>query len=999
MPDIPPGEPASSDRFALLTLGNATLLSPDGGRVGELESRHKRFAVLVYLAVESSGAPIQRDTLFGVFWPDSTMDRARNALRQSLHVLRRHLGSEAILSRGQQIEVDSELIWCDAPAFRRALERGDRREALSLYRGDFLDGVHLSGSSRFERWTQQQRRDLRLRAASAAGDLADELADSDPETAIEAARRAVRLTDREEPAVRRLLRLLAVTDRLGEAREVYERLQRRLRERLGAEPAEETRRLARAIREKRKAGRTAYTGRAEEGDEVTPAGNDGPESPTAESPPVDSSGSEGGTVDRADSTDLRFGRWAAVAGLLILAAVVGLAVSLSRTGGSPPEGRTGPAGLAILPFDHSGESGTNGEADDVAILVATALQGSETPFPIAGRSVSQSVAGHDSVFSGPRADSVARRFGVAHYVTGTVFGSGDRIRVEARVRTVDSEERTTTVTAEGTGDSLFSVVDRLARDILRALAEGRGRRTVELAARTTESLPAIRAYLTGERYYRNGRYPEAIDAFRSAVREDSSFGLAHYRLSTAANWVSQYRLARRASERALRYSGRLSVVDRKLIRAWNHHLSGRIDSAKPLYEEVVTERPAALEAWYQLAEIDYHWEPQRGRSFTRARPRFRRVLRYDPDHVPTLYHLTMIAAALREGPRLDSLAARTLARDPGANLGTVVRTVRAFASRDGDARSALVRGLRGSSAGLLERASRAAALYAGDLEGAARVAQLRTDRRYRLYEREHARATLAQLETARGRPGAAREAISGIGGNSRAEQRALLAVAAGGPVDTAEAVTLRRVFQRTAGRDSSEFRGLEASAAQIAPYRRQYLLGLVSVALGDLNAASRHARRLDRIRERGDPADGDTIRMRIFRPVILRAMILAEQGSPAAALAMLGPPRYMTDDSRPRLYSGYPKAQERWLRARLHRELGEHAEAARWFGSFPDPSGYDLRYLSWAHFERARSLAAAGDSVRAASEYRTAAGLWEEGNRAYRRRAATARRRAEALSQ
>ena len=81
---------------------------------------------------------------------------------------------------------------------------------------------------------------------------------------------------------------------------------------------------------------------------------------------------------------------------------------------------------------------------------------------------------------------------------------------------------------------LFDLVDELARQLLAAAGVGPGTRLTRIAALTTDSLDALRAYLLGERELRAGRYFDAMEGFQAAVEADPSFALAYYRLAAAA---------------------------------------------------------------------------------------------------------------------------------------------------------------------------------------------------------------------------------------------------------------------------------------------------------------------------------------------------------------------------------------------------------------------------------------------------------------------------------
>jgi Tol biopolymer transport system component/DNA-binding SARP family transcriptional activator len=207
----------------------------------------KRLALLSYLAAASPHGFHRRDTLLGLFWPESDQKRARGALRQTVRHLRSDLG-DVVVSRGQEeLGLDWDRFWCDAVAFEEALDEGRVPDAIELYQRDLLDGFYLSGTPEFERWLDRERRRLQRRGAEAAWAFAGQL--QEPSEAARWARRAARFTPRGETAVRRLMQFLdARGDAVGALRE-YERFRVRVHEELGAGPGSETAALATAIRE------------------------------------------------------------------------------------------------------------------------------------------------------------------------------------------------------------------------------------------------------------------------------------------------------------------------------------------------------------------------------------------------------------------------------------------------------------------------------------------------------------------------------------------------------------------------------------------------------------------------------------------------------------------------------------------------------------------------------------------------------------------------------
>ena len=226
----------------LTILGDSDLRREDGTVVASVLAQPRRFALLVYLALESSGGSVQRDRLIGAFWPETPESKGRQALRTALHFLRRSLSKDAIVGRGGALSLDPDLVSCDAGEFRARLRDGDAEAALREYRGDLLPGFYLDGAPvEFERWLEAQRLSLRREAADAAWGLADEQEAAGNSAGAGAwARKAAELSEGDEAAVRRAIELLGRNgDRAG-ARELYDTLDLRLRTEYEMAPSPET---------------------------------------------------------------------------------------------------------------------------------------------------------------------------------------------------------------------------------------------------------------------------------------------------------------------------------------------------------------------------------------------------------------------------------------------------------------------------------------------------------------------------------------------------------------------------------------------------------------------------------------------------------------------------------------------------------------------------------------------------------------------------------------
>lgn len=211
----------------LTCMGALDLTTQDGTRVETVLRQPRRAALLVYLAVESRRHPVQRDAVAAVFWPERDERRARQALNQALHYLRRALGKETIRSCGSgALSVDYSTLTCDATEILTAAHWKDAAGALDT-RGDFLAGFHCDGARDFEDWLSLTRRELRDTQQRLLMEKAEELSEAGETTAAAvAARSAVNVAGEDEGVLRRMAILLDSLGDRHDALDVWEAVRR-----------------------------------------------------------------------------------------------------------------------------------------------------------------------------------------------------------------------------------------------------------------------------------------------------------------------------------------------------------------------------------------------------------------------------------------------------------------------------------------------------------------------------------------------------------------------------------------------------------------------------------------------------------------------------------------------------------------------------------------------------------------------------------------------------
>lgn len=226
--------------------------NPEITRSGEsvpVDTR-KAIALLAYLAVSAASA--SRDRLCAMFWPESSQQRARSALRRTLSSLRKAIGPEAVTADRESVSLEAARLGVDVVQFAKLIREGSPpalRRAADLYRGDLLSGFSIRSSPEFEDWHRAESERFRREADDVFARLAEmSAAEGDHVAAIRLAERRLELDGLNEPAHRLVMLAEARAGRRDRAIERYRTAVRILEEELGVPPLPETTRLYEEIR-------------------------------------------------------------------------------------------------------------------------------------------------------------------------------------------------------------------------------------------------------------------------------------------------------------------------------------------------------------------------------------------------------------------------------------------------------------------------------------------------------------------------------------------------------------------------------------------------------------------------------------------------------------------------------------------------------------------------------------------------------------------------------
>lgn len=542
-----------SPRIRVSVLGPLRVAAADGQELTSIAAQPRRAALLAYLALTQHRGGQPRDELLALFWPEYDEQRARNALNQAVHFLRRTLGPDAVIRRGDdQLLLDPELVRCDALDFESLLDAGETARALELHRGPVLQGFHVSDASpELERWLDVERDRLERRYALALERMAvGRDAAGDPAGAAVWWRKLAAHDPLASGAALGLMRALAAAGEPASAllhARIHEAL---VREELGAGPDPRITALVRELQQRSNgAGSTAVASNGVSVTVMPPSARvvalatmsnghgqrdgDGESGGAGE---ADGDGDRGG--DRGGETALgsagsasrggrfRRPRWLMASGALG-AALVALALLVAARRGRTAEPTVGC--VAVLPIENlSRDSSLEAVADALTDETITELARYERPRVISWTSVMQYRRARKPL------PEIGRALDCDGAVEGGITRDGRVVRVHVQMFDAARERALWAESYDGDTSDLLGLEIRVAESVARhqasitALTAPPG-----AAARRTD--PVVDGiYLRARDAFRS-RNPaslrEANALFRQVILLDSSFAAGYAGLS------------------------------------------------------------------------------------------------------------------------------------------------------------------------------------------------------------------------------------------------------------------------------------------------------------------------------------------------------------------------------------------------------------------------------------------------------------------------------------
>ena len=519
----------SSQTFQLRVFGSPSIERESGEPLSGRAAQRHRVGLLALLALAPS-CRLSRDKLIAYLWPESDSERGRNLLKVSTYVLRTALGENALLTEGDDLRLNGDIVRVDALEFEAALARADYAGAASLYRGPLLDGFFLSDAPEFEQWASRERERVAAGYARALEALAgDAEARKDFATAAEWWKQRSALDLYDSRVAVRLMQALEAGGNVAGALQHASIHQRLLQEAFGIAPNPDVAALADRLR--REPVSVATTSAASVSAPAEPPAASPPGSAPEPVPaPLPRPAADTPPVRRASRRVLR---WAGIAAVLI--ALVAVATLWRSSSASSQPSRS----IAVLPFVNlSGDADRDFFTDGLTEEIIAGL--SALPeLKVISRTSAMHYKG-----SGKPLRQIASELNVAHILEGSVRQDGARVRITAQLIDARADEHLWAKTYDSEVPDVIRVQEEIAREVVRALEIELGERVQDpLVQAGTSDAQAYELYRRG-RHLWNTRTREghdrAIDYYRQAIERDSGFAAAYAGMADA--YMTAYQL-------------------------------------------------------------------------------------------------------------------------------------------------------------------------------------------------------------------------------------------------------------------------------------------------------------------------------------------------------------------------------------------------------------------------------------------------------------------------
>ncbi|HTT69041.1 MAG TPA: serine/threonine-protein kinase [Gemmatimonadales bacterium] len=237
-----------------------------------------------------------------------------------------------------------------------------------------------------------------------------------------------------------------------------------------------------------------------------------------------------------------------------------------------------------------------------------------------------------------RAAGLSRRLGAGSFVQGGLARDAAGVRLDLGIYRTDTHAPLgPVIVVRAPPDSLVALSDSITLALLRQIWRGTPP-SVFLEDVTTRSLPALSAFLEGEREAVAGRWPEAANAFRRAATADTTFWVAGWRYYQALGWQGK----EDDDPRIHTYASHLAAFeprDRAIIRAEDTYRVESFEEHLSRFRDLAEQYPDDWVAAMEYGDHLTHAAPLAGHTKAEARKVLERAASLNPALTDAWDHL------------------------------------------------------------------------------------------------------------------------------------------------------------------------------------------------------------------------------------------------------------------------------------------------------------------------------------------------------------------------
>jgi serine/threonine-protein kinase len=344
--------------------------------------------------------------------------------------------------------------------------------------------------------------------------------------------------------------------------------------------------------------------------------------------------------------------------------------------------------VAVMPFN-TRDAGLQMWREGMVDVLSRSLDGAGPLRTVApSTTIGQSPARADAA----SAATLGRSVGAGLVLFGDLSAVGpDSVHLRAALFDVRAGRVRHDIDLRGESTRMDALADTLSLRVLRELGGAGGLAGTQLYTVGTRSLPALKAFLQGQQYYRRGLPDSAARAYQQAVEFDSTFSLGWR--GVASIYIRTGREsdpgAQAALDRAIRYKSGRSPRDSLLLRADSLRLAfvrrtpsatDAIDTLPELAALFATlgaataQYPSDPELWYEYGDAGFHFGEFGGMPQAQALAAFQRGIALDSGALVPYFHAWDLSLRRGDVTTAPRYARRIGALAPG-NGGVYYRLV------------------------------------------------------------------------------------------------------------------------------------------------------------------------------------------------------------------------------------------------------------------------------------------------------------------------------------